>query len=938
MANIDDELQFLRDANDSDAILSRAAISEALRIINEDRAYPPRTLSVTENGEYETDSEHPYDKVDVKVNDDAISALQAAPSFIIKENGLYNAKDLFGKTMLITEFEVDVNNMTDKLPNELSVNRSGEYTALDDEYYSKVIVNIPSGGHPGELLTAEFYFFDPSDPNDMSLVYICKEEGILFGQTALNFISRFPRFKNIKVNSELYYAHENWNPDPTVLKNDQRFIPVWNKYTSEPTSSKTVDVDIFIYIAQNNLINYFYDEEDEIDVIDPNTHDQLCTLYYYGDGITDADGHKTNSCFAVETRKYISGNIYQPRFCDPTDISDINTRTPVDGDKYYWWGCSLIRAFIQHDRTLLRRQDDLDKYDEYESLGYTINSLLPNDILSSIVPISHYVTHPERVSTNYKYYSKTVPRDKITYRVEHNTYYKVDNANIPIDPNTGQQSPRYAGLYEARYDRSGHYQNMVLTTDTTIVSGKNYYDTRDGYEISVDSPYVSDIYPERTGDDRNTWNYQTTGWSDEDKNLRHSGVLYVDDLGSNNYKAYKKINDSLVEYTGQNQFDYVYLHMFQYLYDKDAYRATEMYALCDAIQDREELEEWPDIDMSMVFTIREGAQIYHYYFYRTEYPMTIYSFKPGSSTGIARFCENDASPEVFNNIYQKYLQNDIYKTLMSNSAIDEHEYLPTGDILSTETYRQYAEGMFRESDVTHNTYWYYTVNSFISYIQNFIFYNYYEISNNMNTPPVPYHFERYFDSNSQKYDYKIVKGNPTEFTGYDTANVTLQVRNTSEKVIDKFLVSKTCNIKPINYDNAFNNLNIALMTNIENVESLPYNTICATSYLGIRGGRGQESSEVIPNGVNTDRNINRYIYADKKTIEYFQDATDKYYDRPDLYEMPTLEDTQTVWQDFYDNFDTYAAERYDMNWPYDLTSSYPPTKYPIYYEKLYFFI
>ena len=368
------------------------------------------------------------------------------------------------------------------------------------------------------------------------------------------------------------------------------------------------------------------------------------------------------------------------------------------------------------------------------------------------------------------------------------------------------------------------------------------------------------------------------------------------------------------------------------------YRATEMYALCDAIQAREGLSQLPDIDMENVFTIREGNNIFHYYFYRKTSPMVIYSFNPGT-TNIGRFCEDDTNPQVFNDVYQHYIQNDIYKTIMTNTSLDEHEYLPTGDILSTENYKQYAKGKYRETTYAgDNSYWFYETNSFINDIPKFIFYNYSEINNDMDTPPIPYHFERYFDAVKQKYDYKIVKGDPTDDDGYDTASVTLQVRNTSEKVTDKFLVNKGCYIHPVNVDNPFNNLNMPLITNIENVDALMHGDKVVTTEFRIRGSRSMDSSRIVANGLDTDRNINRYIYADKKTIEYFQEAVNRYNSSPDQYEMPTLADTQNIWQDFYDNFDTYAAERYEMDWPYELTTSYPPTKYPVIYEKLYFYL
>lgn len=300
MANIDEELRFLRDATDSDAIISRAAISEALKIINEDRAYPPRTLKATYNGEYETDPDHPYTKIEVEVNQDASSNLTVVPCFVITENGKYVAAEMFGKNTLITEFVVDVNDMVDKTPQILQVTSNGEYEAAEDEFYRNVIVNVPTAGHEGDLLTAEFYFFDPSDPNDMSLVYICKDEGILFGESALEFISRFPKFKKIEGDNDIVYVHDSWNPNPQRLTSNQLFIPTWDKtFTETVEEDVAIDFEIFMYLVNNDLLHYFLYIGKEVNVYDYETRENLFDITFRGNGIEDADGNKMHYCFSI---------------------------------------------------------------------------------------------------------------------------------------------------------------------------------------------------------------------------------------------------------------------------------------------------------------------------------------------------------------------------------------------------------------------------------------------------------------------------------------------------------------------------------------------------------------------------------------------------------------------------------------------------------------
>ena len=941
MANIDDELAFLRDAAESDGNISREAIVNALTVINNERAYPPNVLNVSNNGTYESDEDNPYTDVKVQVGEYGRNYFDGiANVFEIDENGTYYAYDLFGKHMLITEFIVNVPEYYDlKDQTVLNITENGVYESLDNECYGLVNVNIPNVPEPGEYVTAIFGFLDPINPNVEAITYIYTDDHILMGESAVEFLSRFPKLKTIKESSNSYYIHNNWNPNPEHMSTNQLFIPTWNNVTVPPDIERSVDSDIFLYIVQNNLINYFFDisesYENPIKVLDRSSGIEF-VLYFVSNGITDASGVKTKACFAISTEKIIESTIYHPRYCDDTDVSDINTETPIDGDNYYWFGCSLVRAFANHDRTLLRRAADISKYDEYESVGYDIESLLPSDIYNAIVPVSHYVIHPERVSTEDDFYFKPVPRDGISYEPM-DSYYRVYDEDIPVDPSTGNRSPKYGGLYEALYNRLGEFIRIQLTPDITIVSGKKYYDIRNGYRIIVNEPYISDIFPDNESK-------QKTGWSIPEYNLIHSDSLFISQESPNNYKAYKYQNGVYTEYTGQDHMDYIYMHysdVMEYYY----YQGID--ALRDKIYAEEELESRPTLEMAKVRVIYDNDTVSRYYIYRDIYPCVIYKFDIGTNYNYAyqhtiRYSEEDADTTIIDNILQKINQNDYYRPLLINSTI-KHGYINTGDILPDEVYTQYATGNYFDNEQVESIY----DLPFPLDISEYVFYNYNDIKDGMNTCPTPYHFERYFNESTHKYDYKIVKNNPTEYSGFASTNVALQVRHRVDSLQDKFLLDYEGIGFEKKYviDDTFNNINMPLVNNAVSVKKAISHDIASIGKIDI-SNVGDYDHHTFINGydrgldeLSTDRNINRYIYADKKTEEYFQEAYEAYTSRPDINEMPTYEDTQSKWQYYYDNFETLTAGKYEMYWPYEDVYIYPETvrKSKI-FEYLYFFL
>ena len=338
MANIDDELAFLRDANDSSGILSREAIAYALESINGEIMYPPYVLNVEQNGEYEAAEGKAFTEINVNVNNGGLSFDGFVPIFTITKNGVIYAKDFSDKNLIINEFEVNVpeyTNMTEKY--SITIDHNGIYEPDEDKNFGIVTVDIPDAKKPGDLVTASMYFFDPNNPNDASYIFIDKDDQILFGDSAKDFLDRFPRFKMVDG-----YFHTDWNPNPDKIVSDQWYIPCWTPapFGYDPVE-KILDYDIFMYIIMHKLLLYFYNFNDDIKVKIDN---EVVTLNAICDGFSDADGREIHYGFSMDAYdKYAT--TYQFEFDSPNltwdlkrwNIDDLSGRVIwTDGiDIYY---------------------------------------------------------------------------------------------------------------------------------------------------------------------------------------------------------------------------------------------------------------------------------------------------------------------------------------------------------------------------------------------------------------------------------------------------------------------------------------------------------------------------------------------------------------------------------------------------------------------------
>ena len=550
MANIDDELSFLRSASDGDGEIAREAICNALQIINDDRMYPPITLTVTENGEYESDINKPFGRVEVNIENATNSGLDVADVFTITENGVFNSVDLFGKMMIINQFEVNIQQQTYELV-DIEITENGVYeNEKDGCAYSLIKVNIPSAHKEGDLLSPSYYFMAEGQPNFDSLQYIFTDSGILFGRSADFVLRRLPPLDDILHNGELY-NHIGWNPEiplETGLTSDQTFLPVWSKapYTYSRPTPKTVyfDSDVFALVCFNNAIGYFVKPGDYVVL-----NGCAARIKY----IADHYGDINHSLWEWENIDEVIDLHYA------SDDRYLNTQYTINnsGD-YYCWKHSYVRAFFNSSSDDLAVADDIAAYNSLPN----VKNVLGDVLFNHIHPITQYVNYAKERNQNshfrsYKTYVFWGPYQQ-NYR---ENYYHVSSEDIPIDPETGYRNPSLAGLYVyvEKWDEVSQKYIRVIepTTDQRVVN--EYYklvendpEYDNGYNVNVD--YYNATKPFDNGDDFEI------GFSNPDMTKR-SIAAYID--GGKAYRFGINGNNEIVkqsEYTFDNHVNYVIQH------------------------------------------------------------------------------------------------------------------------------------------------------------------------------------------------------------------------------------------------------------------------------------------------------------------------------------------------------------------------------------------
>ena len=934
MANIDDELVFIRDAGEYDGNISREAIANALDIINKDIYYTnSETLVVTENDDYYAPEGTQYNKVVVNVPGGVPFGFDGyAERITFKKNGTYQTKEMFDKNLVITEFDVEVPEWS-RDPVVKEITESGVYESLSDEYYSRVVVDIPNTPHQGDYVSAIFYFLDPSNPNDAAKTVIFQDNHILFGTDAASFLRRFPKLKQVRSGS-MFYTHLDWNSDPSVITCNKDYIPSWalepdnRDLTGDPRYFK-LDSDIVLYIAQHKLVDLYFNPGDVIALHNPQSGLRTGSIKYEGNALEYVSDAQSNYLFSVTT------GIDLP-YCD--DSLDISTENTINGT-YYWYGCSLVRALLNKDKSILITQEDRDKYD---ILDYDISDYISDDIELAIIPTSHYIMRAVPRDSSYRYYQKSVPRDSLSYYAQ-DSYYDFPLEDIPVDPNTGQQSPKYAELYErTRSGRDPDYTYTFTLTQDVRIRKDHYYGKRDGYKIRVSKPTLSDEFDET---------YQKTCYSDFDLRLKHSSVLYLKTDGAR-LLPYKNINGVETQITDDEIKAFIDLRplkpYYKYTYNSmDSLRLT--IANNEGISDATTI----DIDMSKIYFYKTEPSPYtysyvHWYLYDNVYPKIYYSFnlsESGSISSIARYSEID-SPSTIQSVDNNIIRNNFKRSVffwgsLNGIDMDAHGYVKEGDIWPDESLIEYASGGFFENynniPIGDYGYIYY---SGLHNISDFYFFNYYEVKNGMSTCPDSYHFVEYYDETAGKIRYRVTKKASTDYSGFQSTNIHTYVDHVTEKITEKFFIlqsgSGTHGVKEsYTFDSyamtaPFDYINSQLVSDIYNVEQVANGNRANMPLLEYDESYNKiYYNHSVINGYSTNispytpknRNMNRYIYADQKTVEWFNEKAEEYEEDPGINTMPTEEDTHDIWQYYYDHFSEFQDDQYyelysPHNWDY----------------------
>lgn len=627
----------------------------------------------------------------------------------------------------------------------------------------------------------------------------------------------------------------------------------------------------------------------------------------------------------------------KPKFCN-IDTSDITSETPVSHGNYYWWGCSLARALVNGDRTMLVRQSDIDIYD---NANWDIDHFVPASIKSDALDVAYYITHPKRVDTANTCRYKSVPRKNLSI-------VQGPNTHAPVVNPTG--NPQEQGWY--LYDSTNKTFN--LTTDTTVDPDKTYYYVRSSYTVSVDAPVISDQFiwdDETVAYKRIGTGKQSTGWGDYDLNLRHSPILYITQENGQ-YKAYKKVNGNLIEYTIDDHLKYVRSHAWTSVDGYLAYRT--MLGVRDKIYDTEHLEAYEDIRMEDVYFMGAAGNVRSCIYLYDKVNKIYYSFDAKKTDDEESYNATirhsiDTEPSYISNV-DAHIADRTYRPMFETHSYandGKHGYLTEYDIWPDERVWIYATGGFFEKEQNYfpdpETGDVYSVDFAYNLIDcedytNYYFFNYYDVINGFNTCPPAYHFVY---SNGT---YVLTRVD-TQYTGYTSETVEYQVEYACEKVTDKFVVddirgdnyiNRNVYAPPYYADQARVNYEMNNFNNIINTPLIESLEIIRTVESGNRNDKGIINDI---NGVYSPlctyfsnlRNTAQNLYADEETIRLFDKRDADNASNPGLYPLYDYTQASGIWQYCHDSF----SRDYSLIGPHN---SYTANGNPETYDYLYFFL
>jgi hypothetical protein len=538
MANIDAELVFLRDAKEGEGNIAREAIVDALTEISNDVAYPYKKIKITEDGEYETDDEHPFTNVEIDVPDMPTLVDGFADRFKVTENKEYKAYDLFpGKDMVITEFDVEVPQILRK-KKSITINQNGEYEAGQEECYNQIMVDISNSHHEGDLLEPSFYYSTPGNPNFDSNQYIFTDHGILFGTRAGLIFRRLPKLDDVNYNGKTY-IQDSWNPGIDAyngLTTDQQFVPTWNippnGYSRPNPKIVYFDADVFTAVCYNKAIKWFLKPGETVIINGSQAKFRYIADSYAGIEKTFWEWSNVDELMNLH---YASND------------SLLNTRDVINSDNdYYCWKHSLVRAVLNNSSADLSAQADKNAYSSFED----IKNILGSELFNTIYSVTHYVNYAKRRDPNSKFY-----RYK-TYRFwenEYNSrtfdnYYLVEHEDIPDD------NPKAAGLYECT-----SYKAFKLTEDETTDSNKYYY-RKTSISSEKGIAFLPVSYNNYTGEYDNIKRGELTYEIGFSKNKKRSIAAYIDNGRSYRFNLQNGVIVKTTEYTFLNHLNFIVQH------------------------------------------------------------------------------------------------------------------------------------------------------------------------------------------------------------------------------------------------------------------------------------------------------------------------------------------------------------------------------------------
>ena len=362
VVNIDSVLDTIKKAQRGEDV--RQAIIEALRMIYNDKEYPPTSIEIKHNG---TVTGGPWNKVKVNVDSAKTSMRIDCPKGPITENGYYTLQDLKNIGLVedpdcdgIDGISVQVGQVNGGF-GEKNITENGVYDPLLDGFdgYSKVYVNV-LGGEIKDYYTVRF--FD--------------------GKSLLETKS-VPRGTNASYTGNRPLSGTNftgWNPQPVAVSRDMDCYAQYGTGTTTVLYDRTMStiMDSWSQICEkieSGNRPYQPGNTKQLYVAGYNGSMYLLNMMLMGYNLDkDVNGKLVSTWININpaivystSDNYVFGRFSKgPR--------SYGTQFDQCGGQSIWWGSSLIRSLLNGKGTDLVYSGDLT----YFNNNAANNILFPN--------------------------------------------------------------------------------------------------------------------------------------------------------------------------------------------------------------------------------------------------------------------------------------------------------------------------------------------------------------------------------------------------------------------------------------------------------------------------------------------------------------------------------------------------------------------------------